>query len=142
MNTRPIRDFVTRAPFTIGKSQTLNKAHELMRAHAVRHLPVLEGGKLVGLVSQRDLYFLETLRDVDPGSVLVEEAMTREPFTVPPGTSLARVARAMVRGKLGAALVVERGKVVGIFTAIDALRVLAGGPAQAAPARRAGRRQA
>ena len=57
---------MTPQPVTIGRKQPLAIAHRMMRAHGVRHLPVLEHGELVGVVSQRDLYFLETIRDADP----------------------------------------------------------------------------
>ena len=50
-------------------------AHRLMRRHKIRHLPILQEGKLVGVLSQRDLYFLETLKDVNPEEVNVSEAM-------------------------------------------------------------------
>jgi acetoin utilization protein AcuB len=125
MSIRRIRDAMTPTPLTIGADQPLARAHHIMRTHRVRHLPVLEAGRLVGVVSQRDLYFIETLRDVDPAKVLVEEAMTRDPYVVGPSAELATAARAMVRRKLGAALVVERGRLLGIFTALDALKVLA-----------------
>ena len=57
-----IRDYMTESPHSIGANQTLATAHEMMRAHQIRHLPVLRAGKLVGIVSQRDLYLVETLR--------------------------------------------------------------------------------
>ncbi len=110
---------------TIGREQTLDHAHDVMRKHNVRHLPVLEGGKLIGLVSQRDLHLIETLREVDPAEVSVGEAMTTEVFSVPPDTSLGEVARAMADHKYGSVVVVDHGKVVGIFTAVDAERALA-----------------
>jgi len=125
MKSRPIRDLMTKQPFTVGSAQTLATAHELMRARRVRHLPVLDDGRLVGIVSQRDLYFIETLKDVDPRTVLVEEAMTREPYAVTPRVAISTVARTMVQERYGAAVVVDRGRVVGIFTALDALKALA-----------------
>ena len=116
---------MTPSPHTIGSQQTLSVAHKLMRDFGLRHLPVLDGGKLVGIVSQRDLYFLETLRDVIPETTAVSEAMTEDAYAVPPGTPLDEVADAMARGKYGCAVVTEHGKLLGIFSAVDGLRVLA-----------------
>lgn len=56
---------MTPQPLTIGRNEPLVTAHRLMNEHGVRHLPVLEHGELIGIVSQRDLYFLETIRGVD-----------------------------------------------------------------------------
>jgi acetoin utilization protein AcuB len=120
-----IQAFMTKHPHTIGQEQTLSTAHQMMRTHKVRHLPVLHGGHLVGIVSQRDLFLVETLREVDPETVLVSEAMTEVPMTAAPNDSLSKVANEMAANKYGAAVVVEKGKVVGIFTTVDALRALA-----------------
>ncbi len=120
-----VRQHMTASPITIGREQPLTVAHKLMREHRIRHLPVLQRGRLVGVVSQRDLHFVETLRDVDPSVVLVEDAMTEPPFTVAPGAQLRTVVREMAARRIGSAVVVERGKVVGVFTAVDGLRVLA-----------------
>ena len=120
-----VRTHMTVAPYSIGIDQPLEVAHGLMRAHRIRHLPVLRGGKLVGVLSQRDLYLIETLRDVDPVSVKVEEAMTQDAYAVAPSTPLAKVVREMAEQRYGCAVVVEAGQVVGIFTAVDALRALA-----------------
>jgi acetoin utilization protein AcuB len=124
---RPARigEHMTEAPHSIGADQSLAVAHQMMRAHGIRHLPVLRAGKLVGVVSQRDLYLVETLRDVDPTSASVEEAMTQDAYAVARTTPLARVARTMADKKIGCAIVMEDGEVVGIFTAVDALRALA-----------------
>ena len=124
MSRHTIRRFMTPAPHTISTRQTLAEAHQAMRDRCVRHLPVVEDGKLVGVVSQRDLYLLETLRGVDVGRELVEEAMSDEPFVVAPDASLAEVAEAMANRRHGSALVVERSEVIGIFTSTDALRAL------------------
>lgn len=125
MKHTSIRAHMTPTPHTIGRDQTLAFAHALMRTHQIRHLPVLTGGKLVGIVSDRDLRFIESLKDVDPQRVLVEEAMTQEPYTVASTAPLGEVVRTMAENRYGAALVVDEGHVIGIFTAVDALRVLA-----------------
>jgi acetoin utilization protein AcuB len=116
---------MTPQPLTIGRRQSLSTAHRLMRDHRVRHLPVLEQGELIGIVSQRDLYFLETIRGVDLDNDFVEDAMTSDTYAVGPDASIGTVARHMARHRYGCAVVVERGKVAGIFTATDALRLIA-----------------
>jgi acetoin utilization protein AcuB len=120
-----IRKFMTATPYTIGQDQTLSAAHRLMRQHEVRHLPVLTGGKLVGILSQRDLHLIETLEDVDPDTATVEEAMTMDVYVTPPNTPLDEAARTMAEHKFGSAVVVDRGKIVGMFTTVDALVALA-----------------
>jgi acetoin utilization protein AcuB len=115
---------MTRSPHTIGHHQTLAAAHLMMREFSVRHLPVLNGGKLVGILSQRDLNFIETLRDVDPEDVAVAEAMTQEIFTVDVRAELRSVAAEMAKRKYGCAIVVEHAHVVGVFTTTDALNAL------------------
>lgn len=120
-----VQDYMTRAPLSIRPGETLEEAHRLMRKHRIRHLPVVDRGKLVGIVSQRDLMLIETLPDVSPGEVPVEDAMIREVFVVAPGAPLSEVARQMARRKLGAAVVATNGRVVGVFTVTDACRALA-----------------
>ena len=119
-----IRDYMTDSPHTIGSEQPLAKAHELMREHNIRHLPVLHGGKLAGMVTVRDLHLVETLQDVDPETVRVEEAMSTEPYVVSPTATLRDVAQEMADRKLGSAIVLDGQKVVGVFTTVDALRAL------------------
>ena len=117
--------FMTANPVAISSDRTLAEAHRLMREKQIRHLPVVDDGRLVGLVSQRDLYLLETLQGVDPDEERVEEAMTAEPFTVAPDAALEDVATSMAEHKYGSAVVLDRGAVVGLFTTVDALRALA-----------------
>jgi len=117
--------FMTTSPYSVGQEQKLSQAHKLMRAHNIRHLPVLHGGKLVGVLSDRDLHLIESLRDVDPERVLVEEAMSPTVYTVASAAPLDEVVREMAHHKYGCAVVVDNGKVVGVFTTIDAMRVFA-----------------
>ncbi len=139
MPRETVQRFMTVAPVVIGSDRTLAEAHREMRERNIRHLPVVDGGTLVGVVSQRDLYLLETLRGVDPAAEKVREAMTPDPFTVPPDAPLAEVAATMAARKYGSAVVVDRGSVIGLFTTTDALRALAWATRRATPrARRAG----
>jgi acetoin utilization protein AcuB len=126
MKRLPIRGYMTLAPYTIGVDQPLSAASRTMREHQIRHLPVLAAGKLVGMVTQRDLRLIESLRDVDPDRVTVEEAMTPEPYCIAPDASLEGVVKEMAEHKYGSAIIVEHEKVVGVFTTIDALRALQG----------------
>lgn len=121
---RVVGQFMTRIPHSIGLGQPLSLAHERMRNYGIRHLPVLDGGKLAGILSQRDALLVETLKDVDPASLPVEEAMSTDVFIVASDTSLKEAARAMVDHKYGCAVVVDGNHVVGIFTTVDALRAL------------------
>jgi acetoin utilization protein AcuB len=98
-----------------------------MRRHKIRHLPILKDGELKGVVSQRDLYFLESLDDADPDEVTVDEAMTEDVIAVAPDTPVADVARQMAKQRVGSVIIMDAGKVAGIFTTMDALQVLAEG---------------
>ncbi len=122
----PLRIYkhMTPSPHTVGRDQPLATAHALMKKLNVRHLPVLDGGVLVGILSERDVHFVEAIAGVDPEKTLVEDAMTPEPFMVAADEFLHVVAQKMVAHKYGCAVVMERGSVVGIFTTIDALRAL------------------
>lgn len=120
-----IDKYMSRVPHTIGRKQTMERAHEVMREHGIRHLPVLDGGKLVGIVSDRDLHLVETLKDVDPAVVSVDEAMTPDPYIVHPNAKLGETVSEMASKKLGSAVVVDNDRVVGIFTVIDAMHALA-----------------
>jgi acetoin utilization protein AcuB len=120
-----IDKYMTPGPHSVGQEQPLVQAHKLMRDHHIRHLPVLHGGKLVGVLSDRDLHLIESLRDVDPDKVLVEEAMSDVVYTVTPKAPLDEVVREMAQHKYGCAVVEDNGKVVGVFTTVDAMRAFA-----------------
>lgn len=134
-----IRDYMTPSPHTIGADQPLASAAALMQRHAVRHLPVLRGGRLVGLLSERDVQLVAGL--VGPDTVRVEDAMSELPYSVSPDATVAEVAAEMAAHKYGSALVTEHGRVVGIFTTVDALHALTDALSTQAPRRGAtGRR--
>lgn len=135
----PIERFMTNVLVVVAPKQPLAEAARLMRLHGIRHLPVIQQGKLVGILSQRDVHLLETLRDVEPGNVLVEEAMVRDLYTVEPDEPIDRVAQHMADRRIGTAVVAHGDRLLGLFTTTDALCALAafaldpGVPGEAVP---------
>ena len=120
-----VRMYMTAQPHSIGANQTMDTAHALMRRHHFRHLPVLTGGRLVGILSDRDLNLMEALADTDPKNVRVDDAMTTVTYAVSPETPLQEVVSNMAQHKYGCAVVMEKDKLMGIFTTVDACRAFA-----------------
>jgi acetoin utilization protein AcuB len=123
MDKLTLRACMTPSPHTIGADQPLRVAVEVMRAHRIRHLPVLSDGKLVGLLSQRDLDVALAFPG-DSQSLKIEDVMAPDPLRLSPDSSLEWVVMEMAEHKFGSIVVVERNKVVGVFTTVDALRAL------------------
>jgi len=119
-----VREYMTPAPFTIAPNRMLSEAVQTMRDKHVRHLPVLDGGRVAGVLSQRDVLIIESLPGVNPDEVQVEEAMVQDVFTVRPETPVGEAIETMIDRKLGSAIVTEDERVLGVFTTIGALRAL------------------
>src|SRR4051812_9032706 len=107
----PIKDYMTHSPHVIGKEEPLAEASEKMRVHDVRHLPVLDGEKLVGILSERDLFFIETFKSVDPRTTPVQAAMNPDTYAVSPETTLREVVKTMANHKYGSAVVFRNATV-------------------------------
>lgn len=118
-----VRNVMIPLPLTIDIEQTLAEAQRLMLALDIRHLPVLSGERCVGLLSERDISLAGRL-GMDLQHVAIGNAMSVGPFVVPPEQHLTTVVREMAERKLGSAVVVDDGRVVGMFTSTDALRLL------------------
>lgn len=121
----PISRYMTRQPWTIAPQAPLSQALELMRAHEIRHLPVLNDGKLVGMLSERDIYKLERLKHLH-NQFTVEDAMSGDVYTADPDETVDTVVETMAASKFGSVVVVDRSAVVqGVFTTVDGMQVLA-----------------
>ncbi len=120
-----VGEFMTRAPHSIGVEQTLEEAERRMSHFGVRHLPVLHGGEIVGILSDRDIALVEALPGTDPKTILVSDAMSADPYTVPSNAPLDGVAEEMAKNRYGTAVVATGEHLEGLFTTTDALRALA-----------------
>jgi acetoin utilization protein AcuB len=133
MTNPSIDHFMTHDPITIERGETISRARRLMETHHIRHLPVVHAGKLVGIVSQRDLLRVDRVVDLDPARVSVGEAMTKPVYSVGPDVPLREVAEQMAARHCGSVVVVDgEQRVVGLLTAGAGLRALSG-LAEAAP---------
>jgi acetoin utilization protein AcuB len=119
-----VSEYMTSGPFAVGPHEPLVAARHLMEKHGLRHLPVLLDDALVGIVSGRDLDLVQTLAHAPAEAITVEDAMTPAPYAPSPDTPLVEVVRVMIERKIGSAVVVDAGRIVGIFTATDAMRAL------------------
>ena len=112
-----VRDVMTRKVVTIGPETACDKARRLMEEHRIRHLPVVAGGRLLGMVSDRDVRSAAA----QAPSTLAEKIMTPDPVTITPETRVEHAARLMLDGRFGSLPVVD-GHLVGIVTYTDLLR--------------------
>ncbi len=120
-----IDDCMSPSPYTIAADESVSDAQVLMTEYQIRHLPVVEGEELVGILSLRDLHVMQCLKEVDLETLPVREVMSTDPYAVQIGTSLREVAINMNARKYGSTVVRDGNKVVGLFTTVDAMRVLA-----------------
>jgi acetoin utilization protein AcuB len=116
---------MTPFPYSIDVDATLAAAMELMRAHHIRHLPVVESGVLRGVISDRDIRGA-----LGPDAHAAEKHSVRNAFhddayTVEAHTPLDEVAQTMAERHIGSAIVTKAGKLVGVFTTTDACVALA-----------------
>ena len=125
MENASVDRFMIHDPITIERGQSISAARSLMQTHCIRHLPVLHAGKLVGLVSHRDLSNFDRILDLDQRLVPVGEAMTKPAYCVRASTPLGEVAAQMSARRYGSVVIVdEEQRVIGLLTATDGLRAL------------------
>lgn len=111
-----VRDVMTRELVTITPESSCEEARRLMDAHRIRHLPVVKAGRLVGMVSDRDL---RSAAAQAPG--VVADLMTPDPVTVTPATRVEHAARLLLDARFGSLPVVDGDALAGIVTYTDLL---------------------
>ncbi len=127
MKTMPsIADVMTPFPHTIEIDQSVGSAKNIMYSHNIRHLPVLEHGKLVGLISDRDIKLTVAVTKVKNADLelKVGDVCILDAYAVSHDEKLDKVAKHLAESHIGSAIVTKQGKVVGIFTVSDACKTL------------------
>lgn len=119
-----VADIMTRDLVTLNEEDNLGRLEYGMTQQRIRHLPVVDGRRLVGLITHRDL--LRAAAGKVGAEAFVARVMTRDPTTVRPETSLGDAARILAESKFGCLPVVDRdGNLVGIVTEHDFVKLLA-----------------
>ena len=119
-----IKTVMTPFPYSVDVSASVTEAREFLREHRIRHLPVTEGGKLAGIVSDRDIKLVLGPDFAYPNEkeLKVGDVMVRDAYIVDLEMRLDEVLRHMAMHQLGSALVTREGKLAGVFTTTDACR--------------------
>jgi acetoin utilization protein AcuB len=133
MTTQLVRDWMAHELVTISADTTLPEASRLMKEYHIRHLPVMDGKKLVGIVTWGDvreasasdstmlsIYELNALLD----TLYVSYFMTSQPITIGPDAEVARAAQIMLENKIGCLPVMSEDRLVGLITESDIIRVV------------------
>jgi len=119
---------------TLQRNDSLQLVKDIMTLGRVRHFPVMEDDKVVGVVSQRDLYkaslgsvmkYGEKAQRAFLEGIVVKEVMSDPPITIAPHASVQEAARLMMEKKVGCLPVLEGAKLVGIVTETDMLKLVA-----------------
>ena len=127
-----VEEVMTGSVVTLGPDETLRDAINLLRSKRIRHLPVVEERKLVGIVTDRDVKratpsvlsgVAEEEYDNALVTIRVAQFMTREPITVSGKSQLKAAVEIFIDKKVGALPVVDNGHLIGILTEIDILKV-------------------
>ncbi len=126
-----VQDIMATELVTLHVDEELSLASDIMNLARIRHLPIVEGERLVGIISQRDLFkaslasvmgydYAETRDHLK--SVAIREAMVKEVVTVEPDAGIQEAGRIMLEKKIGCLPVVQGGRLVGMLTETDIIR--------------------
>ena len=126
-----VKDIMMPNVATLDRNDELSLADDIMKLGRIRHLPVVDEGRLVGIISQRDLFKASLASAMGYGekakrefikSVVVKEVMVKEIITISPEASIEEAGRLMLERQIGCLPVIEDGDLVGLITETDILR--------------------
>ena len=120
MMNEPLSSIMTKEVVTVGPNDSLDKVRALLLSKRMHHLPVVEGHKLVGLLTTYDLFKLE--RSAGLQDVWVKDAMTTKLATLEPHQKVGIAAEVFLENLFHAIPIVEGDKLVGIVTTLDILK--------------------
>ena len=126
-----VREIMMGSPVTLKPDETLDLANDVISLGRIRHIPIVEDGRLVGLLSERDMMGATTTtifglkrksKSALLKSVLIKDVMKKKVVTVKPDTLIKDAAHLMKEKKIGCVPVVDEGALVGLVTTTDILR--------------------
>ena len=129
-----MRELMQTEVVTLEACDSLDLADDIMRLGRIRHIPVVSGGVLVGILSQRDLFraAISSVLQLRPSAerewlakIPVREVMTTHVFTVEPDSPVRPAVALMLDKRVGCLPVVKKGKLVGLLSESDCMRYLA-----------------
>jgi acetoin utilization protein AcuB len=118
---------MTPFPHFVDTDVQIAEVERLMSVHNIRHVPVQQDGRVVGIVSERDLHHLlnRFAPETDKARIRARDIMFDDPYIVAFDTPLNEVALEMAKHHIGSAIVVHHGKLAGMVSATDICRILA-----------------
>jgi acetoin utilization protein AcuB len=127
-----VRDYMSVNPITIGPEDSVGDALQLLESHAIRRLPVVFQGRIVGLVTNLDLLkaspspatslSIHEINYLYP-KIKIKDVMTKDPITIRPDMVIEEAAVVMRENKIGTLLVQQQGKLIGLITESDLFKV-------------------
>jgi CBS domain-containing protein len=125
-----VRDIMIKEVATLDINDELSLANDIMRLGRIRHLPVVDGSRLAGIISERDLFRSSLAQALGYGTkatrdlmktLRIKDIMVSEVTTVSPDTAVCQAVRLMVDRKIGCLPVVENDRLVGLITETDVM---------------------
>jgi acetoin utilization protein AcuB len=122
----PVEEYTTYNPITGTEEMSPDMLRNLMNTHGIRHLPIVRDAKVVGVISDRNLRFAQTLSEAHKIQITAADIMATDPVMVTSGAMLDEVAFVMSEKKIGSVIIIdeETSNFIGIFTLTDALNAL------------------
>src|SRR5262245_36378 len=126
-----VREIMMGSPVTLKPGDTLDLANDVISLGRIRHIPVVDDGRLVGVITERDLIgaaashifgLKQKSKSALLKSVLIKDVMKKHVVTVAPDTPIKEVAHLMAEKKIGCVPVLSTGTLVGLVTTTDILR--------------------
>lgn len=129
----PITEIMSKDPVTVDPAQSLYEVEELLNRHNIRHIPVIDGERLIGVISRSDLLRISVtdLNEEEDGveSVVynmytIPQVMTKMPVFIDKNYSIKEAAEMLAKQSFHSLPVVEEGKLIGIVTSTDLIKYL------------------
>ena len=126
-NMPPVSAAMTPFPYHVQVEDPISEVERLMEEHRIRHVPVQDGSRVVGIISQRDLFHSlnPALPRRDHQRIRARDILVPNPYLVELATPLDVLVAEMARRQIGSAIVVRHERLAGILSVTDVCRVLA-----------------